>query len=303
METVTAPDRRALAALLEWYVENGVDLAVDIAPHNRFVERAPPPTPAQTGSGAPEPTAAPARAVERPAAVASEPDIRPVATGRPRPSVVAPEVAVDAAMATAAAACDLADLSDRFAQFDHAPFRDVAAHFLFAAGATPARLMAFDAAPGATEESEGTAFCGPRARLLDNMLSAIGFSRESARLAYIAPWRPPGDKGLSSQEAAIFAPFARRHIAFVQPDVLLLFGDAPVRALVGPDASASKLRGKWREMDFDGRVVRVMVFSSLDALLKSPAALKPAAWRDLRAVAAALGEQAPRQGPAGAGRR
>jgi hypothetical protein len=32
-----------------------------------------------------------------------------------------------------------------------------------------------------------------------------------------------------------------------------------------------------------------MVFSSLDALLKSPAALKPAAWRDLRAVAAALG--------------
>jgi DNA polymerase len=163
--------------------------------------------------------------------------------------------------------------------------------------------MAFDAAPGPMEESEGTAFCGSRARLLDNMLSAIGFTRENARLAYIAPWRPPGDKSLSSQEAAIFAPFARRHIEFVQPDVLLLFGDAPVRALVGSDASASKLRGKWRDLDFDGRIVRVMIFSSLDALLKSPAALKPAAWRDLRAVAAAFGEQALREEPVGARRR
>ncbi len=283
MQTITAPDRRALAALLEWYVENGVDLAVDHTPHDRYAERAPSAGPAQSDDQARE------SAVPRASATVAESDMRPVVAERPRSSVVAPEVASGAAKAAAAAASDLADLSVRFAQFDHAPFRDTAEHFLFAVGAPQARLMAFDAAPGATEESEGIAFCGPRARLLDNMLSAIGVNRENARLAYVAPWRPPGDKTLSAQETAIFAPFARRHVEFVRPQVLLLFGDAPARALLAADVSASKLRGTWRDMDFGGRIVRVMVFSSLDALLKTPAALKPAAWRDLRAVAAALG--------------
>lgn len=285
METLIAPDRRALAAILEWYVENGVDLAVDNAPHDRFAESVATPvrSAAHDSRSAPAPTVIAAPTDKR------QTDAPQIVAERPRPSVIAPDAAIAAAMATTAAACDLADLASRFSQFDHAPFRDTAEHFLFATGPLRARLMAFDAAPGAAEESEGSAFCGPRARLLANMLSAIGFNRENARLAYVAPWRPPGDKNLSPQETAIFAPFARRHIEFVRPEVLLLFGDAPVRALLATDAPASKLRGKWRDIDIGGVSVRVMVFSSLDALLKSPAALKPAAWRDLRAVADALG--------------
>lgn len=293
MQTITAPDRRALAALLEWYIENGVDLAVDHTPHDRYAERAPSVDPAQSGAPVRENLASPARVV------VAESDMGPVAAERLRPSVVAPEVASGAAAAATVAAFDLADLAARFAQFDHAPFRDTAEHFLFAVGASQARLMAFDAAPGATEESEGIAFCGPKARLLDNMLSTIGFNHENARLAYVSPWRPPGDKSLSAQETAIFAPFARRHVEFVRPDVLLLFGDAPARALLAADVSASKLRGTLREMDFGGRVVRIMVFSSLDALLTTPAALKPAAWRDLRVVAAALRAQAGDGDPSG----
>jgi len=285
METVIAPDRRALAAILEWYVENGVDLAVDNAPHDRFAEHVA--TPVRPAAFESSSSAAPAAIIAP--TDKGETNAPQVLAGRPRPSVIAPDAAIAAAMATAAAACDLADLASRFSQFDHAPFRDTAEHFLFAAGASQARLMAFDAAPGAAEESEGSAFCGPRARLLANMLAAIGFNRENARLAYVAPWRPPGDKNLSPQESAIFAPFARRHIEFVRPEILLLFGDAPARALLATDAPASKLRGKWRDIAIGSHSVRVMVFSSLDALLKSPAALKPAAWRDLRAVAAALG--------------
>ena len=285
METIRAPDRRVLAALLEWYVENGVDLALDDAPHDRFAERVSTPvSSAAIASRLPSPPVV----IHAPTGK-TEVEMSPVVTGRHRPSVVAPDDAIAAATAAATAAGDVVDLAGRFSQFDHAPFRETAEHFLFAAGPPQARLMAFDAAPGAIEESEGSAFCGPRARLLANMLSAIGYNRENARLAYVAPWRPPGDKNLSPQETAILAPFARRHIEFVRPDVLLLFGDAPARALLATDTPASRLRGKWRELDVGGHSVRVMVFSGLDALLKSPAALKPAAWRDLRAVAAALG--------------
>jgi|GEM_PF-4700152 len=39
MPIETNPNQRiALAALLEWYVENGVDLALDETPHNRYAE-------------------------------------------------------------------------------------------------------------------------------------------------------------------------------------------------------------------------------------------------------------------------
>ena len=159
------------------------------------------------------------------------------------------------------------------------------------APARPERdLIAFDAAPGVTEETSGEAFSGLSAKLLDNMLAAIGFDRSSATLAYVSPWRPPGDRALSPHEAAIFAPFARRRVELARPDVLLIFGEAPARIMLTTNEPVGKLRGKAFEARCGAHVARAFVFSSLEAMLKS-AALKPAAWRDLRRAAEAL-EQA-----------
>lgn len=265
-------DRRALLALLDWHVESGVDLALDEAPHDRYADsaRAPPPPPAA------------AERVEARKPLKQEP-----APPRRAAPLAAPDEAARTAVEEAARARDLDDLRARLADFAHAPFRDMAQHFLFSAGAPGARLMAFDAAPGATEEASGEAFSGPSAALLDNMLRAIGLNRESASLAYVSPWRPPGDKALSEQEAAIFAPFARRHVELAKPDVLLLFGETPARILLETGEPLSKLRGKSFEIRCGDHATRAFVFSSLDAMLKSPA-LKPAAWRDLRKAAAAL---------------
>ncbi len=270
--------REALIALLDWYVESGVDLALDDAPHDRYADSA----------GAPTTAKAPEASF-----VAPPPDPRssqPAPASRPRvdaKTVAAPDAAIRAAQTEAAAACDLDDLAQRLAQFPHAPFRDMAEHFLFAIGPSRPKLMVFDAAPGASEESSGVAFSGERAQLLDNMLAAIGQSRETTRLAYVAPWRPPGDKLATPQEAAIFAPFAQRHVELARPEIFLLLGETPARALLGINESVSKFRGEWFEPTFGAHRSRAMVFSSLDAMLKSWS-LKPAAWRDLRVVAAAL---------------
>jgi DNA polymerase len=262
--------RDALLALLDWYVESGADLALDETPHDRYAENvAPPPAPAI-------PAAVPPRAA--PAAP------QPGAARRPVPVLAAPDEAAQAAQAAAASARDLDDLAARLAEFPHAPFREMAQHFVFAAGTPGAPLMALDAAPGATEESTGEAFGGDRARLLDNMLAAIGRDRESAYLAYVAPWRPPGDRPLTEQERAIFAPFARRHLELARPRVVLLFGEAPARATIAGREPLSRMRGKAFEL---APGTRAFVFSGLDNMLKS-APLKRAAWRDLRAAAALL---------------
>ena len=273
--------REALVALLDWYVESGVDLALDDAPHDRYADSA----------RMPEPVAPPTAIEAAPAAPASpRTSLAPApVTLRPRAEtqIAAPEEAMRAARESAAAARDLADLATRLAEFPHAPFRDMAQHFLFSAGAQGARLMVFDAAPGATEEAGGEAFSGLQAKLLDNMLAAIGLNRASAYLAYVAPWRPPGDRALSAPEMAIFAPFARRHVELARPDVVLLFGETPARMLLETGDPLSRLRGKSFDLRCGDHAARAFVFSSLDAMLKS-AGLKPAAWRDLRAASQAL---------------
>jgi len=275
----TPETREALVALLDWYVESGVDLALDDASHDRYADSAC----AAARAAEAAPIAAPVAERREPRAQLAPSPVR----ARPETVIAAPDEAARAAEATAAAARDLDDLAARLADFPHAPFRDMAQHFLFGAGAPGARLMVLDAAPGATEESSGEAFSGEQARLLDNMLAAIGLNRGSACLAYVSPWRPPGDKTLTPQEMAVFAPFARRHVELARPDVLLLFGEAPARIMLETGEPPSKLRGKCFEIRCGDCAARVFVFSSLDAMLKSPA-LKPAAWRDLRAAAGIL---------------
>jgi uracil-DNA glycosylase len=266
------PDTRdALLALLDWYVESGVDLALDDAPHDRYADSL---------------AAAPA---EPPPAPAAPREPAPAAARRPAPVIAAPEDAARAAQAAAAAAQSLDELAAALADFPHAPFRDMAQHFLFGVGAPGAPLMVLDAAPGVAEESTGEAFSGEQARLLDNMLAAIGRSRETACLAYVSPWRPPGAQAMTPAHLAILAPFARRHIELARPKVLLLFGEPPARVALASTETVASLRGKPFEARCGAHQATAFVFNSLDSLLKSPAALKPAAWRDLRAAAAALG--------------
>ena len=267
-----ANQRIALAALLEWYVENGVDLALDDTPHNRYAEF-------QETEGVRE-------AISAPPIVASKP-ASPAAAVRVAPTITMPDDAIKLARDAANAAHDLRKLAENFAHFVQAPFYGMAEHFLFHAGAERAKLMILDAAPGVQEETTGAPFSGQQAQLLRNMLKAIGEDFDSVRLSYVSPWRPPGNRPMTPVEIAIFAPFVRRQIELAQPEIILLFGEAPVRAVLDVTEPLLKLRGKWQSVCCGGHQGRALAFSSLEAMLKSPA-LKPAAWRDLRSVAEAL---------------
>ena len=264
-------NQQALLGLVNWYVESGVDLAIDDIAHDRYADCA---------SELQKTVVVTPDAKQQTNAIASRPK-------RTLTQIVPPDDAIRAARESALSAANLDELARRFVNFVPAPFRDMAEHFLLHAGVESASLMAFESAPGETEERTGVAFSGSQARLLDNMLAAIGKSRESVRLAYVSPWRPPGDRPMTPHELAIFTPFAQRHVELAQPQILLLFGEAPVRAFLESTHSVSKLRGKWFDISCGAHSLRAMAFSSLDATLKS-ASLKPTAWRDLRAVARAF---------------
>lgn len=267
-----------LAALVDWYVSIGVDIAVDETPHDRFAESAAPPVrpaaPAPALVPAPPPAAAPRMEAAR--------EARP---GRAIP--VFSEEASRAARDAAAQATTIDELRARLEAFEGCALKATAGYFLFSAGTPGAPLMALDFSPGEEEERGGAAFVGPEARLLDNMLRAIGRDRASAYLAYATPWRPPGARELNAAEVAALNPFLRRHIALAAPRALLILGDFAARAALGsPDVA--RYRGVLFDYDCGGATARALVAPSLASLLRTPI-LKRRAWRDLRALAAALG--------------
>ena len=140
-------------------------------------------------------------------------------------------------------------------------------------GAEAAPLMLFADFPSAQESAEGRPLAGDSWVLAQRMLAAIGIAPESAYLATLACFNAPGarlDGGKLERCAAI----ARDHIRLAKPERLLLFGDAPAKALTGHPLAAA--RGKVHRIEG----VRTVATFHPRWLLQRPSD-KALAWKDL----------------------
>jgi uracil-DNA glycosylase len=188
-------------------------------------------------------------------------------------------VAVATHMAEAAQSLD--DLREAIAAFDHCDLKLAARNLVFADGNPAAHVLVLGEAPGVNEDRAGLPFVGAAGQLLDRMFAAIGMDRTSpdpARAIYITnvlPWRPPENRDPTPDEIAMFRPFALRHIALADPDIIVTMGNIPLRCLFNTQG-VTKLRGIWREVL--GKPVLPMTHPAY--LLRNPEA-KREAWADL----------------------
>jgi uracil-DNA glycosylase len=259
-------NRSGIAALLAWYVEMGVDIALEEAPVDRF---------------------APPRPVERkPPAPTPSPPIAP--TPSLLPAAVAPSDDVArAARTTAKQAATLAELRTVLQQFDGCNLRLTATQLVFGDGNPAARVMLVGEAPGRDEDIQGLPFVGRSGQLLDRMLAAIGLTRNEVYIANVVPWRPPGNRRPTPQETAICRPFVERQIELCDPDFLILLGGASASELLDTPEGILKLRGRWRDYNTGTRTIRAMATLHPAYLLRQPLH-KRLAWRDFLALKAAL---------------
>jgi uracil-DNA glycosylase family 4 len=221
-------DRAALEALVEFYVEAGVDVALDETPHDRFAESAS--------------ERAPARAPDSTATATILPARMPPATAK---------------------------------------------NLCFADGNPEAAVMFVGEAPGAEEDRAGLPFVGRSGQLLDRMLMAIGLDRTKVYIANLVPWRPPGNRTPTPQEAAICRPFIDRQIELCDPDVIVCLGAPSAQALLGIKEGILRSRGKWFTYDTGTRAVKALATLHPAYLLRQPLQ-KRLAWRDFRALKKAL---------------
>ncbi len=300
-------DMRALAALLDWYREMGVDTAMADAAIN-WLDRgsqAPghgfnlPGQAAAAGAAAtrPGPEAQSAAAPQRKPPLSREagpshqprPATPPQPRFDPRPGFTStpPDAAELAARSAAKSAPNLEALENALRGFDGCGLKATAKNLCFYRGAPRARLMIIGEAPGREEDLEGRPFVGRAGQLLDKMLAAIALKEQDVHITNVVYWRPPGNRTPTPQESQVCRPFLERQIELVAPDIVLLLGGAAAKQVLDVSDGIMRIRGKWREIQSGQRSVKTMATLHPAYLLRTPAA-KRHAWRDLLAVQTAL---------------
>jgi DNA polymerase len=203
-----------------------------------------------------------------------------------------PDAVVLAAREQAGSAPSLEALRAILERFEGCALKATATRLVFGDGSATARVMLVGEAPGREEDLEGRPFVGRSGQLLDRMLAAIGLDRGSAYIANLVPWRPPGNRTPTPQEAAVCKPFLERQIELVDPDVLVCLGAPSAQALLGAKDGILKLRGRWMTYETGSRRICAMATLHPAYLLRQPVQ-KRFAWRDFRAIASALETRSP----------
>jgi len=225
---MSSMDRQALIAALQWHLDAGADELLSDQP---VTSRA---------------------AMEDAPAARSSPVAPMTPPAAPEASLGAAEAYQDA-LKLAQSAKTIDELRNIIASFDGIALKKTASNMVFADGNPAARIMVVGEAPGADEDRIGLPFVGVSGQLLDKIFASIGLSRQSddiyksIYISNILNWRPPGNRTPTPAEVEVSLPFIERHIALINPDILVLAGGVAAKALLNRNEAISRLRGTWHD--------------------------------------------------------
>jgi uracil-DNA glycosylase family 4 len=158
---------------------------------------------------------------------------------------------------------------------------------VFARGNPASPIVVVGEAPGEEEDRTGLPFVGRAGRLLDLMLQAVGFAKDSVYICNTLKCRPPGNRNPLPNELAACNGFLRQQLDIVAPKVLLAVGKFAAQTLLQSEESIGRLRGQVHT--YEGRPVVVTYHPAY--LLRSPHAVRTA-WHDFQLLRQVIDEQA-----------
>lgn len=167
----------------------------------------------------------------------------------------------------------LSELQQWLASSVELPLAGPSARRILPHGPVNAAVMLLSDSPALEDAAAGQPIGGDAWELIRRMLAAIKIDADEAYSASLSCFHAPGAR-LSKEDRDSCAEIARRHISLARPKRLLLFGDGPCLALLGK-----------RLIDARGHVhkvegVRTVVTFHPRHLVNRPLD-KSLAWRDL----------------------
>src|SRR5204863_9057577 len=100
-------------------------------------------------------------------------------------------------------------------------------------------------APGETEDRLGRPFVGPAGQKLDEMIRAMGLTREDVYIANVLKSRPPANRTPLQPEVDRCGPYLVDQIRIIRPRVLVRLGGPATKLLLATELGITRLRGIW----------------------------------------------------------
>jgi DNA polymerase len=183
----------------------------------------------------------------------------------------------------------LAEIRDELGDCTRCKLHEGRTNIVFGVGNPQARLMFIGEGPGADEDLQGEPFVGRAGKKLDEMIAAIGSTREEVYIANVVKCRPPQNREPERDEVDTCSPFLIRQIEAIRPKVIVTLGAPATRTLLGTRIGITKLRGLWQQF----RGIPVMpTFHPAYLLRAYTPENRRNVWEDLKAARArAEGDQ------------
>jgi uracil-DNA glycosylase family 4 len=174
------------------------------------------------------------------------------------------------------------DLRQRVAGCTLCELHHMRTQTVFGVGDYNAQWLFIGEAPGSDEDRQGEPFVGRAGQLLNNMIRAIGLSREKVFIANILKCRPPKNRDPLPHESQACRPYLRRQIELLSPKIIVALGRIAAQNLLQTDTPIGKMRG--RRYFYETSHIPVVVTYHPAYLLRSPQE-KRKAWYDLQLAA------------------
>ncbi len=191
----------------------------------------------------------------------------------------------------------LVELYEEVQACQRCPLHETRTKAVFGAGDADAEVMFVGEAPGAEEDRQGLPFVGRAGQLLNQMLEAIGLSREGVFIANVLKSRPPGNRDPQPGEIEACRPYLLEQVRLIEPKVVCTLGNFATKLLSGNPAGITRVRGAPQVHELGGRAIFLLPLFHPAAALRTPA-VKEALRGDFDLLPGLLAGPAPGAPPA-----
>lgn len=165
-------------------------------------------------------------------------------------------------------------------------------HTVFGEGDPEADLMFIGEAPGEEEDRTGRPFVGRAGKKLEEIICAMGLTREAVYIANVLKTRPPNNRTPLQHEVDACAPYLVEQMRIIRPKVVVTLGGPATKLMLGTTVGITQLRGQWAEYidpDQSYSVPVMPTFHPAYLLRNYTPDTRKKVWSDMQAVMSRLG--------------
>ena len=181
------------------------------------------------------------------------------------------------------ASIKLNELKKEIENIENCELKKNASKIVFSDGDYKSKIMIVGEGPGQKEDQEGKPFVGDAGILLNKMLKSINIDRKKVYITNVVNFRPPNNRKPEPSEISKYSNFLRKHIAIIDPKILILMGSTAMESLFGSNIKITKERGSWKDIIINNKTYLCMITFHPAYLLRQPEN-KKFSWTDLKEI-------------------